>query len=126
MDVLIEKHVNERDLSLYTSPELVVCLVHQAQSPVASPRHQRPIDGYRIPLEPFRIVDRRDIWTGKPAARRASESENCQALGDVPVTPEAGMDHSQGTSGPFIVARETFGEEELHDRRSGGGFHPDE
>ena len=50
-----------------------------AQPLVANPRHQRPIDGYRIPLEPFRIVDWWDIRVN--TAGRISELKNRQALG---------------------------------------------
>ena len=42
------------------------------------------------------------------------------------VTPETIMDLSQSPRGPFIIVRETLRGEELHDRRSGSGFYPEE
>ena len=41
-------------------------------------------------------------------------------------TPETVMHHSQGAGGPFIIMCKTFGKEEFHDCRTGGGLHPDE
>ena len=42
------------------------------------------------------------------------------------VTPETVMDLSQSPRGLFIIVRETLRGEELHDRRSGSGFYPEE
>lgn len=66
----------EASFSMYSFTELVVCFVHQTQSLVADPRHQCSIDGYLVPLESFRIVDRWDVRTGERTIRkRASESQ---------------------------------------------------
>ena len=79
----------EASLSMRNSTELVVGFVHQTQSLVANPRHQCPVDGYRVPLEPFRIVDRRDIRTCERAVRRriSGSQRDDQALCDLTGCP---------------------------------------
>ena len=112
-------------ICLYTW--LIIGFIHQAQSLVANPRHQRPVDGYRVPLESFRIVYGRDVRTSECAARTLQNRETMiKRRAILPVTPETIMHHSQSTSGPFVIVCETFGEEEFHDGRTGGGLHPNE
>ena len=87
--MVIGYHMLEASLSMRNSTELVVGFVHQTQSLVANPRHQCPVDGYRVPLESFRIVDRRDVRTCERTVRRGiSGSQNHdQALRDLTGCP---------------------------------------
>ena len=113
------------ELSIHDSTELIVGFVHQTQSLVANPRYQCPVNGYRVPLESFRVVDTWDFRTGERPTRRCQNCETVESCAILPVTPETIMHHPEGTSGPFVIVRETFGEEELHDSGPGGRLHPD-
>ena len=95
--MVIRYHMPEASLSMRNSTELVVGFVHQTQSLVANPRHQCPIDGYRVPLEPFRIVDRRDFRTCERAVRRriSGSQSHDQALRDLTGCP-------RNHNGPFL------------------------